>query len=130
VVPVRFAEFVGQLQHRLELPGEGEAVRAARATLTTLGERLQSGEADDLASSLPMEIDRFLRTADSGQRFPYEEFLDRVAEREGSDRSAAARHAAVVVGLVSEVTPAGEMAQVRGGLPAEYDPLFELVDEG
>jgi hypothetical protein len=74
----------------------------------------------DLASSLPMEIDRVLRTADSDQRFPCEESLDRVAEREGSDRSAAARHAAVVVGLVSEVTPAGEMAQVRGGLPAKH----------
>lgn len=60
-----FSEFVGQVQHRLELPGEGEALRAIRATLATLGERLQAGEAEDLAASLPMEIDRFLTEADS-----------------------------------------------------------------
>ena len=123
-----FSEFVGQLQHRLELPTEGRAVRAARATLTTLGERIVEGEAADLASPLPMEIDRFLLEADSGQRFPYDEFVDRVVEREGVDRSDAVYHAKVVVDLVSEVVPAGELEQVRSQLPEDFDPLFELVD--
>ncbi|MFB6122423.1 MAG: DUF2267 domain-containing protein [Haloferacaceae archaeon] len=123
-----FSEFVGQVQHRLELSGEGEAVRAARATLTTLGERLQAGEADDLASSLPMEIDRFLREAESGQRFGYDEFIDRVSEREGVDRADAVYHAKVVVGLVGEVTQVTEMRQVENQLPADFGDLFELVE--
>jgi len=38
---MNFEEFTGQVQNRLELPGTGEAVRAVRATLTTLGERIQ-----------------------------------------------------------------------------------------
>jgi uncharacterized protein (DUF2267 family) len=125
-----FSEFVGHLQHRLELPGEGEALRAARATLTTLGERLQAGEADDLAASLPMEIDRFLRVADSGQRFDFEEFVGRVAERGACDRAAAAYRAKVTVALVSEVVARGELDQVRAQLPDDYGPLFELVEEG
>ena len=125
---MNFSEFVGQVQHRLELAEEGEAVRAARATLTTLGERIVEGEAEDLASSLPMEIDRFLTEAESGQRFDYDEFLDRVAEREGVDRSDAAYHAKVVLDIVAEVTPAGEIDQVRGQLPDDFDDLFELVD--
>ena len=125
---MNFGEFVGQVQHRLELPAEGEAVRAARATLTTLGERIVAGEADDLASSLPMEIDRFLREADSGQRFSYDEFVDRVAEREGVDGADAAYHAKVIVALVSEVAPGRELEQVRGQLPDDFDPLFDLVD--
>ena len=66
---MKFTEFVGQVQHRLELPGEGEAVRATRAVLQTLGERLQAGQATDLAGPLPMEIDYYLESADHGQRF-------------------------------------------------------------
>lgn len=125
---MNFSEFVGQLQHRLELAEEGRAVRAARATLSTLGERITEGEANDLASPLPMEIDRFLREAESGQRFDFDEFVDRVAEREEVERSDAVYHAKVVLALVGEVTPGNEMNQVRGQLPEEFDPLFELVD--
>lgn len=38
-------EFIGTVQHRLELPGTGETLRAIRATLLTLGERLPAGNA-------------------------------------------------------------------------------------
>lgn len=125
---MNFSEFVGQVQHRLELAEEGEAVRAARATLTTLGERIVEGEAEDLASSLPMEIDRFLTEAESGQRFDYDEFVERVAEREGVERPDAAYHAKVILDIVAEVTPASEIDQVRGQLPDDFDDLFELAE--
>lgn len=79
-----------------------------------------------------MEINRYLLEADSGQRFDFEEFVDRVAEREGrtdpGDRGEVVYHARVIVDLVNEVVPAGEMEQVRGQLPADFDDLFELVD--
>ncbi len=77
-----YSDFIGQVQHRLQLGKQGQAVRAIRATLTTLGERLQEGEAKDLAGPLPMEIDWYLLQADSGQRFHFDEFVSRVAERE------------------------------------------------
>lgn len=125
---MKYREFVGQVQNRLELAEMGEAVRATRAVLTTLGERLQAGEAKDLAGSLPMEIDRYLTEARSGERFHFTEFVDRVAEREGTERSEAQYHAQRIVELVSEVVPAGEMADVRSQLPDEYDPLFGLID--
>lgn len=125
---MRFSEFIGQVQHRLELPGEGEALRVTRAVLTTLGERIQAGEAEDLAAPLPMEVDRFLTSAASGERFGYDEFTDRVADRAGTDRSEAAYYSKTVVALVAEVVPSGEIAQVRDQLPTEFDALFELVD--
>jgi len=129
---VDFDTFTGQVQHRLELSSTGEALRAVRATLTTLGERIQAGEASDLASPLPMEIDRYLRDAESGQRFDYDEFVERVWSREEmsdpDDRADAAYHAQVVLAVVAETVPETEMKQVRGQLPAEFDPLFELVD--
>ena len=131
-----FDEFTGTVQHRLELPGTGEAVRATRATLTTLGERIQEGEATDLAGPLPMEVDFYLTgaVAEHGQRFDWNEFLDRVAEREGQtapdDRADVAYHARTVLAVVAEATPAGEFEQVRAQLPADegWDALFELVD--
>ena len=132
---MNFDEFTGQAQNRLALASTGETLRAIRATLTTLGERLQAGEAKDLAGSLPMEIDRYLLEADSGQRFDWDEFLDRVWEREEmtdpNDRADAAYHARVIVDVLSDVVPPGEMRQVRGGLPADedWDELFELVDQ-
>lgn len=131
---MNFDEFTGQVQNRLELAGTGETLRAIRAVLTTLGERLQAGEAEDLAASLPMEIDRYLLEADSGQRFGWDEFLDRVMEREGmtdsDDRADAAYHARAIVAVANQVVSGNEMRQVRDQLPADedWDELFELVD--
>ncbi|MGM0605047.1 MAG: DUF2267 domain-containing protein [Halobacteriota archaeon] len=126
---MNYKTFVGQVHHRLELATFGQAVRAIRATLTTLGERLEEGEATDLASPLPMEIDRYLATADSGQRFSYDEFLDRVAKRQQSDRGDANYYAQQIVGLVSEIVPPGNVEKARNQLPEDFEPLFEFVQQ-
>ncbi|WP_227376547.1 DUF2267 domain-containing protein [Haladaptatus halobius] len=122
-----YSEFIGQVQHRLELGKQGKTVRAIRATLTTLGERLQEGEATDLAGPLPMEIDWYLENAESGQRFDYDEFVSRVADRASVERDEANFYAQSIVSLLAEVVPEGEFQQVRQQLPEEYDPLFKLV---
>ncbi|WP_135829310.1 DUF2267 domain-containing protein [Halorussus halobius] len=125
---MQYDEFTGQIQSRLELSDTGRAVRATRAVLETLGERLQAGEATDLAGPLPMEIDYYLESADHGQRFDYDEFVDRVADRATVDASDANYHAQVVVGLVSELVARSEIEQVRAQLPDDFDPLFKLMD--
>jgi len=124
-------EFVGDVQHRLELASRGEAIRATRAVLTTLGERLQADEAADLAGPLPLEIDRFLHEADSGQLFDYPAFVERVAQRARVEEADAAFHAKVVLDVVEDAVPASELDDVTAQLPDEYDELFELVgDDG
>ncbi|RDI70221.1 DUF2267 domain-containing protein [Halopelagius longus] len=123
-----YDSFLGQVQNELELSSTGEAARATRAVLTTLGERLEGGEASDLAAPLPMEIDRFLLEAESGQQFDYDEFVDRVVEREGEDRSEAAYHAQAVLDVVSETVPEGELEEVKAQLPPEYEDLFEVAE--
>ena len=130
-----YSDFTGEVQHRLEMGTQGEAVRATRAVLTTLGERLQDGEATDLAGPLPMEIDYYLESAESGQRFDFDEFVSRVAERErmdpdsDDDRPDAVFHAQAVVSLVADIVPESEVEQVREQLPDDEDwgQLFELV---
>lgn len=132
---MNFDEFTGEVQHRLELPGTGEAVRAIRATLVTLSQRIQEGDASDLASSLPMEIDWYLTGGvdEHGQRFDWDEFLDRICEIEDVERSEAAFHVQVVVDLIETAATDTDFQQLRDGLPEGdegWDTLFELVDAG
>ena len=125
---MKYDDFMGEVQHRLELPDTGRAVRATRAVLQSLGERLHAGEAQDLGGSLPMEVDFYLESVESGQRFGYDEFVGRVADRAEVDRSDAAYYGKVVFGLVSELVSAGEIEQVRAQLPDDYEDLFALMD--
>jgi len=129
-----FDEFVGEVQHRLELPGTGEAVRAVRATLTTLGERIPADDAADLASALPMEVSWYLVGAPRrhGERFDWAEFVARVSEIEHADRATAAYHARVIVDLVGTLVAPADFQQLRDQLPerGDWDALFEVVDAG
>ncbi len=132
-----FDEFTGQVQHRLELSDTGESVRTIRATLLPLGQRLPADNAADLAASLPMEIAWYMTGAvhDHGQRFDWDEYVDRVSDVEGSDPADAAYHARVVVDLVASLVPASDLRQLRDSLPESEDDenwrqLFELVDAG
>lgn len=134
---MNFDQFTGEVQHRLELPGTGETVRAIRATLMTLGRRIPEGNAEDLAASLPMEVKWYLTGAvdDHGQRFDFSEFVDRVADLENADPEDAAYHARVIVDLVREVVPESDFQELRDLLPEARDDenwgsLFEVVDAG
>ena len=135
---MNYKTFMGQAQHRLELDELGPAVRVTRAVLTTLGERIDPGEATDLASPLPMEVDRYLIEAAEragGEKFTFDEFLDRVGQRAGIERSAANYYSQTIVGLVgvlvaSEVmgAAAGELGDVsQVGAPLPMPDLLPVV---
>ncbi|MFO8114832.1 MAG: DUF2267 domain-containing protein [Halorubrum sp.] len=133
---MNFDEFTGEVQHRLELPGTGETVRAIRATLMTLGQRIPEGNAEDLAASLPIEIKWYLTGAvhEHGQRFDWREFVERVSEIEQADPADAAYHARVIMDVVQSQVPASDFHQLRDMLPESGDSenwgsLFELVDD-
>jgi len=132
-----FDEFTGTVQHRLELPGTGEAVRAIRATLSTLGQRIPADAAEDLAASLPMEIKWYMTGGvhEHGQRFDWSEFVTRVADIEQAERSEAAYHSQVIVDLVATVVPPSDVQDLRNQLPESesdenWGKLFQVVDAG
>jgi uncharacterized protein (DUF2267 family) len=134
---MNFDEFTGEVQHRLELADTGQSVRAIRATLLPLGQRLSAGNAEDLAASLPIEIQWYLAGAvhEHGQHFDWAEYVERVSEIEGSDPADAAHHARVIVDLVESAVPASDFQQLRDSLPESEDDenwgnLFEIVDSG
>ena len=113
--------------NELKKEKKSEGVRAVRAVLNALGERIQEGDATDLAGSLPMEIDYYVLNAEHGQRFGFDEFIDRVMEIDNSERPDAVYHAKVVMKIVDQAVPRGEMEDIHNGLPSEFDQLFELT---
>ena len=129
---MKYDEFIAQVRHRARLGSHAEAERATRATLETLAERLAGGEAHDLASQLPPELARYLELPDAGigAKLTLDEFFELVSEREGVDLSAAAFHARVVIGVLTEAVSIGEIQDVRVQLPAAFAQLFNVANEG
>ena len=124
-------EFIGQVQHRARLSSRGDAERATRATLETLGERLAGGEPKDLASQLPPELGRHVLEglAGLGERFSLDEFFRRVSLREGVDLPKAVFHAQMVISVLQEAISQGEIDDIRSQLPADYDRLFAAASD-
>ncbi len=119
-------EFIGQAQHRARLASRGDAERATRAVLQTLGERLAGGEPLDLAAQLPPEIGRHLERMDAGLgvRLSLDDFFDLVATREGVNLPDAVQHARAVIAVLGAAVSAGEIRDVRAQLPDAWDRLF------
>jgi uncharacterized protein (DUF2267 family) len=128
---MKYHDFLGQVQHRAELPTTEAAVSATRATLQTLAERVTRGQANHVAAQLPEELAIYLSDAKpKPERFSLEEFLDRVAAREKTDMPDAVYHARVVVEVLEEAISPDEWEQLRAQLPEDYNPLFESGSTG
>jgi uncharacterized protein (DUF2267 family) len=100
-----------------------EAERATRATLEVLGERIDAGEARQLAAELPDAIAPWVHTDSPAQAFGLEEFVRRVAEREGADPDLADDHVAAVFSALRRAVSRDELADVAAELPREFAPL-------
>jgi uncharacterized protein (DUF2267 family) len=101
------------------------AQRALEAVLETLAERIAGGEVDDLIESLPEELRPPLergreRTGGKAQRMSLDEFISRVAEREGVSTEDALDHAQAVFITLREVIPDKEWADLLAELPRGY----------
>ena len=104
--------------------GGDAAERATRATLQTLGERLDRGEARDLAGQLPPELSPWIATMTAAEGFDIDEFLRRVADREEVDVATAERHARAVFAALGRAVSPRELADMEAELPRDFAPLF------
>ena len=124
-------EFLGRVQHKAHLATLGEAMRATRATLETLAERLGPDETRHLAAQLPHEIQIFL--ADAGMPMPEQfstaEFLLRVCAREGIDLPVSTDHARAVIDVLMQAVSPGEAVEMFDRLPDDYRRLFAGSEE-
>lgn len=128
---MQFHDFLGQVQHRAKLSSPQDALRATRATLQTLTERLQGNEAVQLGAQLPLELAEFIyNVAGQSERFSSDEFFERVSDREGVDLPVAVHHARVVIEVLQEAVSPGEINDIRQQLPADFQRLFESGSSG
>jgi uncharacterized protein (DUF2267 family) len=129
-------DFIGQVQARARLSSRGDAERAVRSVLETLGERIPEGLADNLGAQLPHEVGEHLRRTEvyggygTGERFDRGEFVARVAARSGFDEPQAMFVARAVFEVIDEATQGGIMRKVRDALPDNLQPVITTGSTG
>ena len=103
-----------------------QAESATHAALSTLAERITRNETRALATRLPRGLDGEIRraAARSPERFGADEFVHRMADREGVPEDEARRHARAVLTTLEANAP-DSLEYVRAQLSDDYDALFE-----
>jgi uncharacterized protein (DUF2267 family) len=104
------------------------ARRAVEAVLTTLAERISDGEVADLEAELPADLrhalERGLHESRAARPMSMDEFVSRVAEREGVGRDEAEQHARLVFATLREIISGKEFADMAAQLSRDYAPLL------
>jgi uncharacterized protein (DUF2267 family) len=129
----RFAEIVTAEQFLARVADRAgldvlPARRATEAVLETLGERIAGTEVRDLLSELPVELHPPLRLGRSmsrgkAQPMSLDEFVRRVAEREGITDEDAREDTRAVLTTLREAVSEQEFLDVAARLPREYAAL-------
>jgi uncharacterized protein (DUF2267 family) len=122
--PLPFDTILDRVEGQTGLDRES-AERALGTVLETLAERIAGGEVDDLAVELPEELRAPLqrgraRTGGKAQRISLEEFVERVAEREGVAFEDAVEHARAVFTVLRDVISDNEWSDLLAELPRAY----------
>jgi uncharacterized protein (DUF2267 family) len=115
--------FIDAVATAVSLDREG-AERATRAVLQTLAERVDSGEARDLAARLPAELAPWIATTTPVEGFDADEFVRRVAQRERVDLPTAYRHVGAVFDALARAIGPDELADVAAELSKDYAALL------
>jgi uncharacterized protein (DUF2267 family) len=123
-----FETIVTKVAQRTGLDHEGARL-AVDVVLTTLAERIAPGEIDDLIARLPIELHPLLKEArahnpGTASHVPLDEFLERIAQREGTDVIESERRARAVLTTLHEAVGDDEFFDVTVELPFEYGVLW------
>lgn len=118
-------EFIAAVKESLGLDNHG-AERAVKATLTVLGQRLQGGEAGDLAAQLPGSLAEALPGEGAGERFDVDTFYQRIAEQEGEGVTVAQarQHARAIAKGLETALSDGEWQNFTSQLPTDYQDFL------
>jgi uncharacterized protein (DUF2267 family) len=122
--PLPADELVARVERRAGLDRD-RARRVVEAVLETLAERIAGGEVDDVAAALPAEVRPALergkaRTGGNARRMSLDEFVARVAVREGASYEDALEHARAVFQTLREALPPKEVSDILDQLPRGY----------
>jgi uncharacterized protein (DUF2267 family) len=116
--------FIERVAERAGLAPDA-ALRASDAALETLAERISGGEVEDLLAQLPPEFHEPLRRGDAlsngaARKMTLEQFVRRVAEREGVAPDEARTHTRAVLATLREAVTPKEWFDMTSQLPQDY----------
>jgi uncharacterized protein (DUF2267 family) len=121
---VRYDEFMTKVGQRADVSLQAADALTA-AVLRTLAERISGGEAADLAAQLPQELQPHLAGADEpAEALAVDRFLQRVAERAGTDEDRARAGVRAVFDTLRETVTKAEIDDVMAQLPAGFRQLL------
>lgn len=128
---MNYDQFIKAVKDSAQFESRDAAIKATKATLETMRERLLGDEASNLAAQLPAELGDCLRGREGqmGDNFKIDEFYRRISEREGVDTNVAANHAKAVMSVLSRAVSAGEFSDMRINFAKDYDELFAAIAE-
>ncbi|MFI7214142.1 DUF2267 domain-containing protein [Micromonospora maritima] len=113
-------QFIGAVAKRCGTSAE-QATAVTRATLTTLAERIDGGEARDLADRLPEALRAYaFGPAEAAEPFGLDVFVQRVAERADVDADAARDGVTAVLDVLRDAVDPTAYAQAVAQLPDEF----------
>lgn len=117
---MKYEEFIARVAKYADL-SEEDAEKLTRATLATLAERITGGEAQDLAAQLPGPLKTALTGApENAEAFSFEEFVERTAERAGTDVDVAEVAVIAVFATLRDAVTPGEFDDVLSQLPSDF----------
>jgi uncharacterized protein (DUF2267 family) len=119
-IDMKYEEFIARVAEYADL-SEEDAEKLTRATLATLAERITGGEAQDLAAQLPGPLKTALTGAqENAEAFSFEEFVERTAERAGTDVDVAEVAVVAVFATLRDAVTPGEFDDVLSQLPSDF----------
>jgi uncharacterized protein (DUF2267 family) len=123
---MKYDEFISHVSSRAGVPPD-QAEVLTRVTLATLAERISGGEARDLASQLPKDLQPALVPSQEwAEKFDLAEFVRRVKGRAELDDEKTARDGVRAVFLtLAEAVSGGQFRDVMSQLPKEFRELVE-----
>jgi uncharacterized protein (DUF2267 family) len=123
---MHYEDFIAHVAQYADL-SEQEAATLTRATLATFAERITGGEAHGLAAQLPARIKPALISAhEHAEAFSVKEFVDRTAERAGTDPDVAEVAIRAVLGSLRDAVAPAEFDDAVSQLPAAFHRLARL----
>ena len=124
---MQFDDFIDRVQKQTGLDAREDALTVTRAVLETLGERLDRKMWNGVVAQLPNELkDYVLERAHDTERYPLEEFYNRVGARAGLKYNEATERTRQVIFVLRQAISGGEWRNMVESLPrSEYGELFE-----
>lgn len=118
-----YQEFVRTVRSRGGFELQERAARVIASTFETLGEIISSPDRRRLVRQLPAELQEQFVRQPPVPPYPLDEFLTRVAAREGTTFEDAERDVRLVVSVLRD-TVGGEIEELWTRLPGEYRRLL------